>query len=125
MITYYKTLQSSYLNNTLEGLVTFLICSSFLQVFTNANIFPEKNFPVFFQPIEHLNYSLTSDTAPVSTLITDLLDILLEQSECQPLVELDLLGVPLGLELPVVGEDLVDDGEDVAGALLVIGRRVN
>ena len=80
---------------------------------------------MFFQPIKHLNYSLTSDTAPVSTLITDLLDILLEESERQSLVELDLLGVPLGLELTVVGEDLVDHGEDVASALLVISRRVN
>ena len=60
-----------------------------------------------------------------SLLITDLLDILLEESESQALVELDLLGVPLGLELPVVGEDLVDDGEDVTGALLVISSGVH
>lgn len=60
-----------------------------------------------------------------SLLITDLLDILLEQSERQSLVELDLLGVPLGLELAVVGEDLVDDGEDVTSAFLVVSRRVN
>ena len=40
----------------------------------------------------------------VSLHVTDLLDILLEQSERQPLVELDLLGVPLGLKLAVVGE---------------------
>ena len=40
-------------------------------------------------------------------------------------MELDLLGVPLGLELAVVGEDLVDDGEDVTSALLVVSRRVN
>ena len=40
-------------------------------------------------------------------------------------MELDLLCVPLGLELPVVGEDLVDDGEDVTGALLVIGSGVH
>ena len=39
-------------------------------------------------------------------------------------MELDLLGVPLGLELPVVGEDLVDDGEHVAGALLVVSSGV-
>ena len=40
-------------------------------------------------------------------------------------MELDLLGVPLGLELAVMGEDLVDDGEHVAGALLVVRRRVH
>ena len=56
-----------------------------------------------------------------SLYVTHLFHILLEESEREPLVELDLLGVPLGLELPVVGEDLVDDGQDVTGALLVIG----
>ena len=56
---------------------------------------------------------------------TDLLDILLEKSERESLMELDLLGVPLGLELAVMGEDLVDDGEHVAGALLVVCRRVH
>ena len=35
-------------------------------------------------------------------------------------MELDLLGVPLGLELPVVGEDLMDDGQDVTGSLLIV-----
>ena len=54
----------SYLNNALEGLVTFLICSSFLEVFTDAHVFPEENFSVFFQPIKHLNWSLASDPAP-------------------------------------------------------------
>ena len=58
-------------------------------------------------------------------LVTDLFDILLEEPERQALVKLDLLGVPLGLELPVVGEDFVDDGEDVTGALLVISRGVH
>ena len=66
-----------------------------------------------------------TSSARASLHVTDLLDILLEQSERQPLVELDLLGVPLGLELAVVGEDLVDDGEDVAGALLVISSGVH
>ena len=106
--------------------MTFLICSSFLQVFTDAHIFPEENFPVFFQPVKHLNCCLTYKYCPsVFFFITDLLDILLEQSERQSLVELDLLGVPLGLELAVVGEDLVDDGEDVAGAFLIVSSRVN
>ena len=40
---------------------------------------------------------------------TNLLDILLEEPECEALVQLDLLGVPLALQLPVVGEDLVDN----------------
>ena len=55
---------------------------------------------------------------------TDLLDILLEKSERESLMELDLLGMPLGLKLPVVGEDLVDDVQDVTGSLLVVGGRV-
>ena len=50
----------SYLYNSLERLVTFLICSSFLQVFTDTHIFPEENFSMFFQPIKHLNCCLTS-----------------------------------------------------------------
>ena len=40
-------------------------------------------------------------------------------------MELDLLGVPLGLQLAVVGEDLVDDGEHMTGALLVISSRIH
>ncbi len=55
--------------------------------------------------------------------VQDLLDVLLEEPERQPLVELDLLLVPLGLQSAVVGEDLVDDGKDVGGALGVVGRR--
>ena len=56
--------------------------------------------------------------------VKDLLHVLLEESQRQPLVELDLLGVPLGLQLPVVGEDLVDDVQYVTGSLLVVGGRV-
>ncbi len=58
--------------------------------------------------------------------VQDLLDVLLEEPERQPLVELDLLLVPLGLQRAVVGQDLVDDGQDVGGALGVVGggRRV-
>ena len=40
---------------------------------------------------------------------TNLLDILLEEPEGKALVQLDLLGVPLALQLSVVGEDLVDN----------------
>jgi hypothetical protein len=52
---------------------------------------------------------------------THLLHVLLEETEGKALVQLDLLCVPLALQLAVVGEDLVDDGEDMAGALLVVG----
>ena len=38
----------------------------------------------------------------------NLLDILLEEPERETLVEFDLLGVPLALQLPVVRQDLVD-----------------
>ena len=82
----------SYLNNSLKGLVTLLICSRLLKVSANANIFPQEHLAVLLKPVQ------------------DLLHVLLEEPQRQPLVELDLLGVPLGLQLAVVGEDLVDDG---------------
>ena len=50
----------------------------------------------------------------------DLLDILLEEPEREALVELDLLGVPLALQLPVVRQDLVDHFQHVARPLLQI-----
>ena len=86
--------------------MTLLISPRLLKVSPDADIFPQENLAVFLQPVQ------------------DLLDVLLEEPEGQPLVELDLLGVPLGLQLPVMGEDLVDDGEDVAGSLLVVCRGV-
>ena len=92
----------SYLNNSLKCLMALLISSGLLKVSANANIFPQENLAVLLQPVK------------------DLLHVLLEESQRQPLVELDLLGVPLGLELPVVGEDLVDDGEDVTSSLLIV-----
>ena len=49
---------------------------------------------------------------------TNLLDILLEEPEGEALVQLDLLGVPLALQLAVVSQDLVDHRQHVAGALL-------
>lgn len=49
---------------------------------------------------------------------THLLDILLEEPEGEALVQLDLLGVPLALQLAVVSQDLVDHRQHVAGALL-------
>ena len=53
-----------------------------------------------------------------------LFDILLEEPERQALVQFDLLGVPLALQLSVVGKDLVDHGEHVARTFLVVRRRV-
>ena len=94
----------SYLNNSLKGLMTLLISPRLLKVSPDADIFPQENLAVLLQPVQ------------------DLLDVLLEEPESQPLVELDLLGVPLWLQLPVVGEDLVDDGQDVTGALLIVSR---
>ena len=96
----------SYLNNSLKGLVALLISPRLLKVSPDADIFPQENLAVLLQPVE------------------DLLHVLLEQPQGQPLVELDLLGVPLGLELAVVGEDLVDDGEHVTGALLIVSSRI-
>ena len=96
----------SYLNNSLKCLMALLISSGLLKVSANANIFPQENLAVLLQPVK------------------DLLHVLLEESQRQPLVELDLLGVPLGLQLPVVGEDLVDDVQYVTGSLLVVGGRV-
>ena len=96
----------SYLDDSLKGLVTLLICSGLLKVSANPNIFPQEDLAVLLKPVK------------------DLLHVLLEEPQRQPLVELDLLGVPLGLQLPVVGEDLVDDVQYVTGSLLVVGGRV-
>ena len=48
-------LYASYLDNPFESFVTFLICSCFLKVFADPNIFSEENFSVFFQPVKNLN----------------------------------------------------------------------
>lgn len=53
-----------------------------------------------------------------------LFDVLLEQPQGEPLVQLDLLGVPFLFEGPVVVQDLVNYGQDVTGTLAVVGRRV-
>ena len=96
----------SYLDNSFKRLVALLISSRLLKVPSDPDILPEEDLPVLLQPVQHL------------------LHVFLEEPEGESLVELDLLGVPLGLELPVVGKDLVDDGQDVTGALLVVGSRV-
>ena len=54
--------------------------------------------------------------------VANLLDILLEEPECKALVKLDLLGVPLALQLPVVRQDLVDHFQYMARTLLEINN---
>ena len=71
--------------------MALLVSSSLLEVPPDTNILTEENLTVLLQPVQHL------------------LHVLLEQPQRQSLVEFDLLGVPLGLQLAVVGEDLVDD----------------
>ena len=51
-----------------------------------------------------------------------LLDVLLENTELQPLVEPHLAVLPDVLELPLVVQHLVDDIEDVVHGLGVVGR---
>ena len=53
-----------------------------------------------------------------------LLDILLKQPERQPLVQLDLLGVPLALQAPMMGQNVVDDSQHMGGPLRVVGGGV-
>jgi hypothetical protein len=51
--------------------------------------------------------------------VSYLLDILLEEAERQALMKFDLLLVPLGLQLSVVREDLMDHRQDMTGTLKV------
>lgn len=52
---------------------------------------------------------------------THLLDVLLEDTQLQPLVQPDLAVLPDVLELPLVVQHLVDDVEDVVHGLGVVG----
>ena len=52
--------------------------------------------------------------------VQHLFDVFLEQPECQPLVKFNLFGVPLLFQAPVLGQDIMNDRQDVGGALLVI-----
>lgn len=52
---------------------------------------------------------------------THLLNVLLENTELQPLVQPDLAVLPDVLELPLVVQHLVDDVEDVVHGLGVVG----
>ena len=65
--------------------MALLICSGLLKVLANAHILPEEHLPVLLKPIKNL------------------FDILLKESESKPLMELDLLGVPLLLQSSMIG----------------------
>ena len=97
----------SYLNNTFKCFVALLVSSCLLKVLANANILPEEDLSMLLQPVKNL------------------FNIFLKQSESKSLMELDLLGVPLLLECSVVGENVMDDIEHMAGTLLIVSCRVN
>ena len=82
--------------------MALLICSGLLKVLANAHILPEEDLAMLLKPIKNL------------------FDILLKESESKPLMELDLLGVPLLLQSSMIGEDVMDDVEDMAGSLLIV-----
>lgn len=53
---------------------------------------------------------------------TDLLNILLENSQLQPLVQPDLAMLPDVFKLPLVVQHLMDDVQDMVHGLGVVGR---
>ena len=96
--------------------MTLLVGSTLGQVPPDPHVLPQENLTMLLQPIKHLD----RDNKLIEFRLkyfTDLLDILLEEPEGEALVQLDLLLVPLSLELAVVRQDLVDDGQHVTGAL--------
>ena len=60
--------------------------------------------------------------APARRPPAHLLDVLLEDTELQPLVEPHLAVLPDVLQLPLVVQHLVDDVQDVVHGLRVVGR---
>ena len=86
--------------------MTLLVSPRLLQVPADPDVLSEEDLAVVLKPVQNL------------------LDVLLEEPEGEPLVELDLLAVPLGLQAAVTGQDVVDNGQDVAGALGVVGRGI-
>ncbi len=84
--------------------MTLLIGLGLLQVPADADVLPEEDLAVIPQPVQHL------------------LHVLLEQPQSESLMQLDFLRVPLGLERPVMGEDVVDHGQHVTRAFRVIRR---
>ena len=88
--------------------MTLLVGSTLGQVPPDPHVLPQENLTVLLQPIKHLDRENKLIEFRLK-YFTNLLDILLEEPEGEPLVQLDLLGVPLALQLSVVGEDLVDN----------------
>ena len=97
--------------------MTLLVGSTLSQVSPDPHVLPQKNLTVLLQPIKHLDRENKLIEFRMNCF-TNLLDILLEEPEGEALVQLDLLGVPLALQLAVVSQDLVDHRQHVAGALL-------
>ena len=87
--------------------MALLIRSRLLEIFTDPHVLPQENLPMLLEPIQNL------------------FNILLEEPQSQSLMEFDLLGMPLVLQLPVVRQDLVDDGQHVTRALLIVCRGVH
>lgn len=84
MYTYFN------LCHILKVLVALLKDPSTDKVSSNARIFSQKDLSVLFQPIQYLAH------------------ILLEEAQCQSLVQLQFLGVPFGLKSAVLAQDFVD-----------------
>lgn len=53
-----------------------------------------------------------------------LLAVLLVEQQGEALMQLEAGGVPAGFQRAVLPEDLVDDGQHVAGAWRVVGGRI-
>ena len=87
-------------------LVAALVGLGLGQVAADADVLPEEDLAVVLQPVEHL------------------FDVVLEEAQRQFLVQLDLLLAPLLLQLPVVVQDLVVDGQHVRRPLRVVLGRV-
>ena len=111
----------SYLYNALKGLMTLLVGSTLGQVPPDPHVLAQENLTVLLQPIKHLDRENKLIEFRMNCF-TNLLDILLEEPEGETLVQLDLLGVPLALQLPVVRQDLVDHFQYMARTLLEINN---
>lgn len=68
----------------------FLKSSGFREVLSGTRILPEKHLAVFFKPVQ------------------DLTDILLEEAQREPLMELQLLLMPGALQRAVLRQDFVN-----------------
>ena len=99
--------KTTYLHNSLKRSVALFISSRLLKILANTNILPQENLSVLLKPVKNLLY------------------ILLEEPQRQSLMEFDLLGVPLVLQLPMMGQDVVDDWQHVTGAFLIVSSRIH